>query len=168
MEIDNQSADLKSIAEENIVRQLGPELDSELATPQVRTVKQRVFNDRMLESNENSVEPKLLGLPQKKLKTDHGPPTLTFEQTPQTVKPRKVGNVYGNPGAANLKENMSPGFLWKKKKRQSLGGKRGRKQLITELTPEEGMKLLEVWEKNHFIDFNSWLQVAKAKVSIKH
>lgn len=34
-----------------------------------------------------------------------------------------------------------------------------------ELSMEEGEVLLNHWEENHFIDFNSWLQNAKAKVS---
>jgi len=35
-----------------------------------------------------------------------------------------------------------------------------------ELTMEEGELLLQLWEKNHFIDFNSWAQNAKAKVGL--
>lgn len=36
--------------------------------------------------------------------------------------------------------------------------------LIYDISMEEGAVLLEIWEQNHFIDFNSWLQSAKARV----
>ena len=35
-----------------------------------------------------------------------------------------------------------------------------------DISMEEGQILLHQWEKNHFIDFNSWLQNAKAKVAV--
>jgi hypothetical protein len=34
-----------------------------------------------------------------------------------------------------------------------------------EVSMEEGEVLLKLWEQNHFIDFNSWLQSAKARVN---
>jgi hypothetical protein len=46
-----QSAE-DSLEKANVVRQLGPELESELATPQRGLLKQRLFSDTFSEANE--------------------------------------------------------------------------------------------------------------------
>lgn len=40
-------------------------------------------------------------------------------------------------------------------------------KISKDLTKEEGQKLLEMWKKNYFADFNSWVQAAKVKISIE-
>jgi len=40
-------------------------------------------------------------------------------------------------------------------------------KISKDLTKEEGQKLLEMWKKNYFADFNSWVQAAKVKISFE-
>jgi len=65
-----------------------------------------------------------------------------------------------NPRGKTLasKENLKPGILNRQQGQkfvQPLKLKHDRKSI--ELTPEEEFRLLEEWEANFFIDFNSWL-----------
>lgn len=37
------------------------------------------------------------------------------------------------------------------------------KTLDRPLTPEEGLQLIDLWKRNNFLEFNNWMQVAKAQ-----
>lgn len=65
------------------------------------------------------------------------------------------------------KENVKPNVLNRVPGQKAvLPPKLRHEKKLIELTPEEEFKLLEEWEANYFIDFNSWMQIAKAKVSL--
>ena len=105
-----------------------------------------------------------MGMPQKLVKGEDS----VFE----TPMGNRLG-MFGEPpsevftsASTRNKENLNPGFAQLKPPVFQLPQKRAKRgrESIESLTPTEGRTLLETWEKNHFINFNSWLQVAKAKV----
>jgi hypothetical protein len=62
-----------------------------------------------------------------------------------------------NSGVDPILAHQSNQSTFKKKKKHQVGE-------IT-LTIEEGEKLLDVWRRNNFSDFNSWVQIAKAQIN---
>lgn len=160
LNVDNQSVDVKSLENENVVRQLGPELDSELATPQRDHLQQRLFSESVSQHNE---ELNALGMSKKLLKSSQSTSQILLGDDDNTLTRRY--NPVANASFSNSKENFKPGFLNRPQKNQKIAQrvKKGKNRVV--LTPEEEFKLIEAWEKNYFIDFNSWLQIAKAKVS---
>lgn len=160
MSTENQSGELISASEENVVRQLGPELDSGLETPRGRMLKQRLFSESASDMKSHIEE---LARPRKYLKGS-GSSNMILAADNGDDSQRSFGSGFHRASMIN-KENRNPGFLNPPRimKEKNFRKKRRNTDNI-ELTPEEGLKLLEVWEKNYFIDFNSWLQCAKAKV----
>ena len=64
----------------------------------------------------------------------------------------------------NFNLSVDPLVLRQQQRNQPFPKKKKFQHLDTTLTIEQGEKLLNVWRQNHFADFNSWVQVAKAKV----
>lgn len=164
MSTENQSGGINSASEENVVRQLGPELESGLETPKERLLKQRLFSES---ASDLKSEMEGLGMPIKYLKGSDSSNLML----PDGHNNMGEFNFRGHRRIAPSidKENRNPGFLGNVNLQDRQKNKRKKRKIkIGELTPEEGSKLLEVWEKNHFIDFNTWLQCAKAKVRINN
>lgn len=161
MNTENQSGELNLASEENIVRQLEPELDSRLETPKARMLKQRLFSES---ASEVKSELEGLGMPRKYLKGSGSSNMLLAVDNGECYQ-AGFGPGLGRGDIVD-KENRNPGFLIQpgRVQKRRIAKKKRRINDNVELTPEEGLKLLEVWEKNYFIDFNSWLQCAKAKV----
>lgn len=144
----------------SVVRQLGPELESHTATPTQSYLKQRLFS----ESSQLEAELQMAGAPGKLVKEEHS----VFE-TPMGSRLAMFGEFSSEmrmPSSIRNKENVRPMLMQSQVPQFQLPLKKSRKSraMVESLSPEEGQKLLEAWEKNHFINFNSWLQVAKAKV----
>jgi len=154
--LDHHTAENNSESRCSVVRRLDPELDSEFATPRHNLPQPRIYSGISPNSNDDEFH----NIPKKKLKGVES----TFD-TPLGGGLRMLGDLPSELMMSDQmleKENYEPmnsHFQQPPKK----ASKKGR-GIVDSLFPEEAAKLLEIWESNHFIDFNSWLQVAKAKV----
>lgn len=106
LNVENQSVGVKSLENENVVRQLGPELDSELATPQRDHLHQRLFSESVSEHNE-AID--ALGMSKKLLKSSQSTSQILLGDDSHTLT--RQYNVSGSSHFGNSKENQRPGFL---------------------------------------------------------
>lgn len=90
----------------------------------------------------------------KLFKTENGPIEVSINRN---LSINNSVNCYDTDHTSvytDNKENMLIARKFKSKSNQAF---------IPNLTIEEGKILLETWDENHFTEFNSWLQVARAK-----
>lgn len=102
--------------------------------------------------------------PQKYLKGDSL--AMSSMTNPATGSFRQEGFVEANNyldsiGARGQKTHNKENIIAQAKKSRVY-------QPSYDVSMEEGVILLQLWEQNHFIDFNSWLQSAKARVVVSY